>query len=366
MSSKREESVVVAMSGGVDSSMAAFLLKEKGFKVIGITMDLFSLDKEFCLDESLRSCCGKGALSSANLVAVKLGIPHYVVDFKQIFEETVISNFIREYSSGRTPNPCIRCNRYLKFELLWERAKKLGVSYIATGHHSRIIFDTQSKCYRLKKGKDRRKDQSYFLYNLGQRHLEHTLFPIGEYTKEKVRKMAEELELPVSKKPESQEICFIPDKDHVQFLKNRIPDAFRPGAIEDPEGKIIGEHRGIPGFTIGQRRGLGISSPYPLYVLNIKPETNTLVVGPEPFLYKRKLVATSLNFTCHRPDQSRLQLRAKVRYRQEETKVVLSFLGEEKAEVEFEKPQRAITPGQAVVFYDQDDVVGGGIIKKTT
>lgn len=365
MSSKRDKSVVVAMSGGVDSSVAALLLKEKGYKVIGVTMDLFPLDKKLCLDESLSSCCGKGAIFSAGKVAEKLGIPHYVVNFRKSFEEEVISDFINEYSLGRTPNPCIRCNRYLKFEFLWERAKNLGASYIATGHHSKIIFDPQYNCFKLKKGKDRKKDQSYFLYTLNQKQLEHTIFPVGDFTKEEVRKTAKDFGLTVSERPESQEICFIPNEDYVNFLKKRIPDAFQPGPIEDIHGRVIGEHRGIPGFTIGQRRGLGISSPYPIYVLNIKPETNTVVVGPDSFLFKKKLIASSLNFVCREPSQSKLHVKAKIRYKQEEAKAVLSFLEKDKVEVEFENPQRAITPGQSVVFYLRDEVIGGGIIEKT-
>ncbi|MGD2295789.1 MAG: tRNA 2-thiouridine(34) synthase MnmA [Candidatus Aminicenantes bacterium] len=358
----KKKRVVAAMSGGVDSSVAAALLLERGYDVVGVTMNLFSLPKEYCRDKTVKSCCGWGAAEDAQHVAVKLGISHYVVDMREEFEKMVISNFCAEYERGRTPNPCIRCNESIKFDDLMKRADKLNADYIATGHHAHIVYDPEKKRYLLKKGKDRDKDQSYFLYTLTQRQLARTLMPIGPFTKKDIRKKAENLGLPVAQSPESQEICFVPDNDYSRFLEEKIPQAFRPGPIVDMRGKLLGHHKGIIHFTVGQRRGMGIAASHPLYVLKIDAESNTVVAGPDQLLYRREFVASRLNIISQPALDKTVRVKAKIRYKHKEAEAVLKQDGKDRVRVLFIKPQRAITPGQAVVFYDGETVVGGGII----
>ena len=360
----KQKKVVVAMSGGVDSSVAAALLQEQGYEVIGVTMNLYSLPKEYCRSEQLRSCCGWKALEDANRVAHALGITHYVADFRKQFEENVIVDFCKEYARGRTPNPCIRCNEHLKFKVLMKKAKALKADYLATGHHARIEYDPKARRYFLKKGKDKKKDQSYFLYPLTQNQLSRILMPIGNLTKEEVRNKAGQLGLPVAQRPESQEICFVPDKDYPGFLRKRIPEAFRSGPIVDIQNRVLGHHKGIGHYTIGQRRGMGIAAPHPLYVLGIRSDKNTVVVGTNKQLYERTLRATRVNLVSMDKMEKSLNMKAKIRYKHQEAKAVLTPLNADQILVEFGKPQRAITPGQAVVFYDGDVVVGGGIIEK--
>jgi tRNA-specific 2-thiouridylase len=252
------------MSGGVDSSVAAALLKEQDYDVIGVTMKLFSLPKQYCTSENLRSCCGWKATEDAHRVAISLGIAHYVVDFRNKFEESVIIDFCEEYSKGSTPNPCIRCNQYIKFDFLMKKLKAFEADFLATGHHARIEYDFKSGRYLLKKGKDKKKEQSYFLYPLTQKQLSRTLMPVGDFTKEEVRDKAKKLGLPVAQRPESQEICFIPDNDYVEFLRQRIPESFRSGPIVDIENQVLGRHEGVSHFTIGQRKGMGIAASQPL------------------------------------------------------------------------------------------------------
>jgi tRNA-specific 2-thiouridylase len=355
--------VVVAMSGGVDSSVAAALLKEKGYDVVGVTMNLYSLPREYCMSESLRSCCGWKATEDAHRVAVSLGISHYLVDFKKSFEKRVIADFCEEYSKGRTPNPCVRCNRYIKFDVLLRKLKVFDADYIATGHHARVEYDSQKRRYLLKKGKDRHKDQSYFLYLLNQQQLSRTLLPIGGFTKAEVRKIAHDLGLPVARRPESQEICFVPDNDYARFLQSRIPESFHPGPIVDLNNKVLARHRGISFYTIGQRRGMGISAPHPLYVLSIQSERNTIVVGPEAELYQKSLLASKVNWISVAGVKEPLEVKARIRYKHIEAKARVTSLDSDQAVVEFARPQRAVTPGQSVVFYEGDAVVGGGIIK---
>ncbi|MDP2914097.1 MAG: tRNA 2-thiouridine(34) synthase MnmA [Candidatus Aminicenantes bacterium] len=356
--------VAVAMSGGVDSSVAAALLKEDGYEVIGVTMNLFSLPKEVCTSEDLRSCCGWKAQEDANRVAVALGIPHFVVDFRREFERSVIDDFCAEYGRGRTPNPCIRCNRFIKFDLFFERARRLGAEFIATGHYARIGFDPSTGRRLLKKGLDAAKDQSYFLYPLSQVELSRTLFPVGGHTKDEIRGLAARLRLPVAQKKESQEICFIPDNDYPGFLKKRFPEAFRPGPIVDLDGTIIGKHGGIAHFTVGQRKGMGIAAPRPLYVVAVDTERNTIVAGESEDLYKRRLEATDLNWiSLNKLDEPKI-LRARIRYKHAEAPAKVSPRDEGRVLVEFERAQRAVTPGQAAVFYDGDVVAGGGLIDR--
>lgn len=350
------------MSGGVDSSVAAALLKQQGHEVIGITMDIFPLPKQEC--EGFRSCCGRGAIADANRVAAQLKIPHYVINLRKSFQKWVVDNFCEEYAKGRTPNPCIRCNQFIKFDILWNRAKKMGAEYLATGHHANVFFDESSRRFNLSKGKDPTKDQTYFLYTMTQDQLARTLMPIGQLTKEKVRKIAKELDLAVHKRPESQEICFIPDDDYARFLEQKIPDIFQKGPIVDTEDHILGHHSGILHFTIGQRRGLGIAARQPLYVLEIHPESQKIVVGQDEQLYKKSIVIERLNPILRSSLSHPTPVMAKIRYKHDEAKALLSPLDKNKARLDFEIPQRAVTPGQSAVFYDNDLVWGGGIIER--
>ena len=356
--------VVVAMSGGVDSSVAAAILTQEGYQVIGVTMQIWPSDKQASEVDRFGGCCGFGAIDDAKRVAYKLGIRHYVINLRDIFSQKVIADFCQEYSLGRTPNPCIRCNRYIKFDALLERAKGLGADFVATGHHARIEKDEAKGRYLLKKGIDQRKDQSYVLYPLTQEQLGHTLLPIGHFTKQRVREIAGELGLPVAAKPESQEICFIPDDNYPRFLKEYIPQAVKPGPILDEQGSTLGEHRGILFYTIGQRKGLGISAKEPLYVTAINQERNAIVVGSKQAAYGNELIASGLNWiTIARLEQPRT-VKAKIRYRHKEAEAAIAPLDENKVYVKFKEPQMAITPGQAIVFYDGDTVVGGGTIEQ--
>ncbi len=358
----KKKRVVVAMSGGVDSSVAAALLLEQGYDVVGVTMNLFSLPKKYCRDENVKSCCGWGAAEDAHQVALTLGIPHYVIDMRKEFEKKVIADFCAEYNLGRTPNPCIRCNEFIKFDDLLNRLSTLDADYLSTGHHVRVEYDKKKKRYLLKKGLDREKDQSYFLYTLTQDQLSRTLMPVGHFTKKHIRKKAEELNLPAAQRPESQEICFVPDNNYPRFLRKKIPKAFLPGPIFDAEGKILGQHEGTLHFTIGQRRGMGIAASSPLYVVSIDAENNTIVAGPNKMLYDNVLMASQLNFISESGLNESMTLKAKIRYKHKEAEVRLFPITSDSVRVEFKMPQRAITPGQAVVFYDGETVVGGGII----
>jgi tRNA-specific 2-thiouridylase len=355
--------VVVAMSGGVDSSVAAALLIQQGYQVIGITMDIWPASQSAEEAERFGGCCSLAATEDARKVAFRLGIPHYVFNFRKVFKETVIKNFIHEYRRGRTPNPCIRCNQYVKFNILLHKAKAIGASYIATGHYARVEFDASKNRYILKKGVDLQKDQSYVLYVLTQEQLAHTLFPVGYLTKQKTREIATELGLPVATKRESQEICFIPDNNYPQFLKGYIPEAAKPGPILNKEGKVIGTHRGILFYTIGQRKGLNIASPEPLYVLAIDEERNALIVGHKEELLRKGLIASEVNFIAIDKLDKPLKIKAKIRYRAPEASAILSPVSNNRVKVEFEQPQKAIAPGQAVVFYKNNIVLGGGTIE---
>lgn len=345
--------ILVAMSGGVDSSVAAALLKEEGHEVIGATMQLLPSDG---YDSHVET--------DARQVAQRLGMPHFLLDFRDVFAQEVIGNFCREYGQGRTPNPCIRCNRYIKFGALRERARELGADCITTGHHARVEHDEATGRYLLKKGVDTQKDQSYFLCQLTQEQLSHALFPIGNLTKEKVRQMAGELGLSFSDIPESHEICFIPDDDYAKFLKSYMPQGGRPGPILDELGNVLGEHRGIMSYTIGQRRGLGLAAAEPLYVTAIEPEQNAVVVGTKEQTYSQELLASNLNWIATDRPAGSLRVKAKVRYRHPEAEALVNTMDDDSVLVRFNEPQMAITPGQAVAFYDGDTVLGGGIINR--
>ena len=353
---KMSSRVFVALSGGVDSSLAAALLTEAGYDVIGITLGLWA---EQGPEPRRRICCSLERADDARRVCHSLGIPFYVLNFEPEFEKHVIDYFCQEYSHGRTPNPCLVCNEKIKFEFLLKRALTLGADYLATGHYART--DLCQGRYRLLKGIDPAKDQSYFLYTLGQAELKHLLFPLGKYRKDEVRHMAAAKGLHTYDKDESQEICFIPNGNYASFLIQRLPPA--PGPIVDVDGRMLGRHQGIASYTIGQRRGLGIASSEPLYVLRIDAQTNTLVVGPEAELFSDTLWASKVNFTSGRPPPGDIEVGAKIRYRSTEAEAVLSPQGE-LFQLRFHQPQRAIAPGQAVVFYHGDEVLGGGIIER--
>lgn len=352
--------VVVAMSGGVDSSVAAALLKQEGHQVTGITMQI--------CPPSIDGTAGWRDLDSAEdakRIADKLDIPHQTIDFSSTYAQKVIPEFCQEYRLGRTPNPCIRCNQHIKFGALLEKAEGLGADFIATGHHTRIEKDKTKGLYLLKKGVDQGKDQSYFLHILTQEQLRFTLFPIGNFTKEKVREIARELRLPVAAKRESQEICFIPDNDYASFLKDYIPQAAEPGPILDEQGKILGSHRGILSYTIGQRKGLGISAREPLYVIAIEPERNAIIVGGKDRVFSDELTAYRLNWIAIAKPAQPITVKAKIRYRHREAEATLKPLDGSRVHIKFKEPQMAITQGQAVVFYDGDIVLGGGTIEST-
>ncbi len=354
--------VVVAMSGGVDSSVAAAILKGEGNQVIGVTMQIWPSDRQAGDGAGFGGCCGQDAVADAQRVAYKLGIPHYVMNFRDIFARKVITHFCREYSLGRTPNPCIRCNQYIKFDALMERAKELGADFVATGHYARIE-NVGAGGYLLKKGIDGRKDQSYVLYPITQQQLKHTLLPIGGFTKERVRAMAREMELPVAAKPESQEICFIADNDYPRFIKEYTPQAVKPGPILDKAGHILGKHQGITAYTLGQRKGLGISAREPLYVIAIEPERDAIVVGSKAEVYSSELIASELNWITIARPKGPITAKAKIRYLHQEAAAEITPRDGDRVHIRFREPQMAITPGQAIVFYQGDTVIGGGTIE---
>ena len=347
--------VVVAMSGGVDSSLAAGLLKEAGYEVIGITMRLWPEPEDASLR---RPCCLTADVNDARLVCHILDIPYYILDFEDLFRKHVVELFCREYDRGRTPNPCLACNQEIKFRFLLGRVLALGADYLATGHYSRIDRSDGEAC--LLKGVDPLKDQSYVLYTLGQRELGHLLLPLGGYAKEEVRHLAEERGLPVAGKKESQDICFVPSGDYRPFVAGYFPP--RPGDIVDMEGVVLGRHPGIAFFTVGQRHGLGLNPGKPMYVVRIDALHDCVTVGDEEGLYTDRLRAASVHWVSGEAPPSGLEVKARTRYRSPEAAAVASVEGKG-ARVKFERPQRSITPGQAVVFYRGDEVLGGGIIE---
>ncbi len=345
--------VAVAMSGGVDSSLTAALLQEAGYEVIGATMQIWPSDKQ-----AFGGCCSVEAIEAAKRVAHNLDIPHYVMNFRDIFAQRVIADFCEEYSLGRTPNPCIRCNQYIKFDALLKRIKELDADFLATGHYARI--EQSPDGYRLLKAVDPAKDQSYFLYTLTQRELQHLLLPLGDLHKVEVRRMAAERGLPTADRRESQDICFIPDNDYRAFIAEYIPT--KPGDIVDTEDKILGEHPGLAQYTVGQRHGLGLASNERLYVLRLDAANNRLVVGIEDKLLSDRLLATELSWVSGKAPRQPIDVTAKIRYQSPEAAAEL-HLDDGVAEVNFHQPQKAIAPGQAVVFYQGDAVLGGGIIE---
>ena len=356
-----KEKVVIGMSGGVDSSVAAYILKEQGYDVTGITMQVWPDSEDFFEREG--GCCSLSAVNDARRVADKLGIYFYVLNFKEIFEKKVINNFIDEYLNGRTPNPCIVCNKYIKFEELLQKSEQLGAYYVATGHYATVSFDEKSGRYLLLRAKDDKKDQTYALYNMTQYQLQHTLMPLGPYRKTEIREIAEKIGLEVANKPDSEEICFVPDNNHGRFIAEAVPGKVKPGNFIDENGKIIGKHKGIVNYTIGQRKGLGMSFGKPMFVIDILPNTNEVVLGSEKSIMKKSLYAEDVNLIPFETLNEPMRVTAKIRYMAKETEATIMPY-KNGIKVEFDDAVRAITKGQSVVFYDGDIVVGGGIIKE--
>lgn len=353
--------VVVGMSGGVDSSVTALLLKKAGYDVIGVTMNIWQRENTEKVCE--KACCSVSAVNDARIVANKLDIPYYNMNFKDDFKETVIDYFVNEYINGKTPNPCIACNRYVKFEKLLEKAKTVfDAEYIATGHYAKVEYDEKSNRYILKESVTAKKDQTYALYNLTQEQLKHILMPLGNYTKEEVRKIAEEEGLINAAKPDSQEICFIEDNDYAKFIKEKYGYEPEVGDFVDKEGNFIAKHRGIINYTVGQRRGIGIAFKKPMYVLKLDTKSNKVVLGEKQDLMTDELIATNLNWISVEKITEPVIVEAKIRYLAKKAKATIYPLENGDVNVVFEEKQMAITPGQAVVFYDNDIVVGGGTI----
>ena len=347
------------MSGGVDSAMSAYLLKKDGFEPTGANCRFFDNDDAFIRE---KACCSLEDALDARAVADRIGIPFYVFNFKDDFRRCVIDKFVETYIAGGTPNPCIDCNRFLKFDRLLARALELEMDGVATGHYAVREFDASSGRYLLKKGVDETKDQSYVLYCLDQFQLEHTLFPLGCFRKSEVRKMAEELGFVNAKKRDSQDICFVPDGDYAAFIEKRTKKSFPCGDFVDSEGRRLGEHKGIIRYTIGQRRGLGLALPAPLYVKEKDIEGNRVILSPESELFSKELDATDVNLIPFDRIEGSIRVKAKVRYKQPEQWATVTQTDENTLHVEFDAPQRAIAKGQAVVLYDGEYVVGGGTI----
>jgi tRNA-specific 2-thiouridylase len=353
------EKAIIAMSGGVDSSVAASLMLERGFKCVGITLKLFNGESSLSKESG---CCSLADVNDARNVAFNLGMDHYVLNFTEEFDKQVVKHFVETYERGATPNPCIECNRRIKFNLLLLRTRQLDFDILVTGHYARITKDPASGRYLLQKAADEKKDQSYVLYCLTQQQLERTRFPLGELTKNEVRKIAEEKKFVNASKSESQDICFVPDGDYGSFIEKYTGKSYPPGDIIDLEGKKIGRHRGLIRYTIGQRRGLGVAANVPVYVAAKSTADNTVTLGGDDALYSKSLDAKDINLIACSSLEKPLRVTVKTRYLQAEQGAIAEQTGENSLHVEFDSPQRAITPGQAVVMYDGDIVVGGGTI----
>ncbi len=356
-----KKKVVVGMSGGVDSSVAAYLLKEQGYDVIGVTMQIWQ-DEEEGEQEENGGCCGLTAVDDARRVAQFLGIPYYVMNFKQEFKDKVMDYFVEEYLHGRTPNPCIACNRYVKWESLLKRSMDIGADYIATGHYARIAKLANGR-FAVCNSVTAAKDQTYALYNLTQHQLAHTLMPVGDYEKDEIRQIAKRLGLPVAHKPDSQEICFIPDNDYAGFIgreaKDRVPE---PGNFVSVNGEVLGQHKGIIHYTVGQRKGLNLAMGHPVFVTKILPETDEVIIGEHEDVFSKELVCDHINYMGMEALPERRKVTAKIRYAHKGAPCLIERIGEDKIRCSFEEPVRAVTPGQAVVFYEEDYVLGGGTI----
>ena len=349
--------VVVAMSGGVDSSVAAASMVEQGYQVIGLMLRLWAEP-----GPTANRCCTPDAVADARRVADQLGIPFYVRDYRDVFKKTVVDYFTQSYAHGLTPNPCIVCNEKVRFGQLLNEALALGASHLATGHYARLR-QTAEGDYQILKGIDRSKDQSYVLYRLTQEQLPHILFPVGDYVKLDIRAMARERGLPVFERADSQDLCFVSDGDYRQFLARHLPDAVRPGPLLDTAGRVLGQHRGLPHYTVGQRKGLGIAAPQPHYVLRLDVAGNAVIVGTAEELGRRQLTASQVTAISGRLLPSPLDITAKIRYQATDSPAVLTCLPGQRAHLRFDRPLRDITPGQSVVFYQDDVLLGGGVIE---
>jgi tRNA-specific 2-thiouridylase len=356
--------VIVGMSGGVDSSVTAGLLVEQGYDVVGITLNLWPELDGAPENAAEDACCGLGAVEDARRVADRLGIKYYVMNFRDTFEEKVIKDFVGEYARGRTPNPCVRCNQYIKFDALLARAAQFGADYVATGHYARVEQDQDNGRWLLRKAADPSKDQSYVLYVMTQDRLERALFPLGALSKAETRKMAEEWRLPVANKPESQDICFVPYKRYTEFLERHAPETLQEGPIVDTSGARVGTHKGIALHTVGQRRGLGIQTKEPRFVTQLNAVTNTVMIGTLDDLLRAECELEEVNWVKLAEPTEPIRTLVRIRYRAELVPGTVYARPGARARVVFDEPQRAVTPGQAVVFYDGEYVVGGGTIDR--
>ena len=356
-----KKKVVVGMSGGVDSSVAALLLKEQGYDVIGVTMQIWK-DEDRTFQEEQGGCCGLSAVEDAEKVARMIDIPYYVMNFKDEFRRNVMDYFVEEYLRGRTPNPCIACNRYVKWESLLKRSMEIGADYIATGHYARVE-ELPNGRFAIRNSVTATKDQTYALYNLTQYQLSHTLMPVGEFTKEEIRGIARENNLPIAHKPDSQDICFVPDGDYAGFIQREVPERV-PGAgnFVTPEGTVLGRHLGITHYTVGQRKGLGLAMGHPVFVTEIRPELNEVVIGEAEDVFTKELTCRQINFMSVEDLTQSRRVLVKVRYAHKGQWGLLEKTGEDTLKCTFEEPVRAVTPGQAAVFYDGEYVLGGGTI----
>lgn len=358
-----KETIAVAMSGGVDSSVTAYLLKQQGYIVIGFTMQLIDFSTITGIKE-LGKCCSEQSIYDARRAASIINIPHYVINLQNEFQEKVIQPFITNYCSGKTPSPCILCNYFIKFDALLKKALAIGAQKLATGHYVKLSFNKNNNRWLLQKSVDLSKDQSYFLFNLNQYQLSKAIFPLGEYTKKEVRKIAKSINLPVANKPESQQLCFIPDNNYRNFIQMHHTLQNNEGTFISTNGKILGKHKGIHSYTIGQRRHLGIALGKPLYVIKINPKNNTITLGEKKDIYSLEFIAENMNWIAFDTPPCSFKAAARIRYKHEEVPATITPIDQKNAHIIFDQPQPAITPGQAVVLYQNDTVIAGGWIQK--